>query len=87
MLTLFAKGSIRVPQVSPTLSRPLRLLQTKGLPGIHTSLIFNQDNTAANQIRGLTRWIILTDPVACLCVAINYNFGTQLICLSAALVI
>lgn len=48
-----------------------------------TSLIFNHDNTAANHIRGNTFWIILSDPILCSCVAINYNFGTQLICLRA----
>lgn len=29
----------------------------------------------------------MSDPIAWTCVAINYNFGTQLICLSAGLVI
>lgn len=30
---------------------------------------------------------MLSDPIVCSCVAINYNFGTQLICLRGGLVI
>lgn len=61
-------------------------MHTKG-DIIHTSLIFNHDNTAVNHIRANACLIILSDPIACSCVAINYNFGTQLICLRAGLVI
>lgn len=46
---------------------------------VHASLIFNPDNAAANRISGDARYIILSDPIACPRVAINYNFGTQLI--------
>lgn len=64
----------------PTHSCPLRPLQTASVaPFPSTLLIFNQHNTAANQIRGNTCYIILSDPIALACVAINYNFGTQLI--------
>lgn len=54
---------------------------------ICTSVVFNHNSTAANHITGNARWIILSDPIACSSVAINYNFGTQLICLRAGLVI
>lgn len=64
----------------PTHSCPLRPLQTaSGAPFPGTLLIFNQHNTVANQIRGNTCYIILSDPIARVRVAINYNFGTQLI--------
>lgn len=54
---------------------------------ICTSVIFNHNSRAANHIRGRACWIILSDPIACSRVAINYNFGTQLICSRAGLVI
>lgn len=64
----------------PTCPCPLRPLQTaSGALFSGTLLIFNQHNTAANQIRGSTCYIILSDPMARVHVAINYNFGTPLI--------